>query len=106
MSRSERDKGQRGEREVAAIFQAHGFDCARTPNSGGLKLKGDLWGDVPVHIEVKRQEQARVWTWLIQAEQEAAPQVVPVVIFRRSRSPWYAILPADELARLLATVRR
>jgi Holliday junction resolvase len=45
MSKSERRKGQDGELEVARIFQAAGFDCNRTPNSGGLRITGDLYGD-------------------------------------------------------------
>ena len=44
MGKPSRDKGARGEREVAAIFRAAGFDCNRVPNSGGLRLKGDLYG--------------------------------------------------------------
>ncbi len=101
MSRSEREKGARGEREVAAIFRAHGFDCSRTPNSGGLQVKGDLHG-LPVHVEVKRQEVARPWSWWAQADSEAPPGVLPVVAFRRNASPWLAIVRADDLAALLA----
>ena len=56
MSKSERVKGAEGEREVARIYRARGFDVDRVPNSGGLRIKGDLHGDVPEHIEVKRQE--------------------------------------------------
>ena len=101
MSRAERAKGVRAEREVAAIFRAHGFDCARTPNSGGLRVKGDLTGDVPAHVEVKWQEVARPWLWFEQASSEAPAGVLPVVAFRRSRSPWLAIVPLDALATML-----
>lgn len=102
MSNSERRKGADAEREVAAIFRAEGFDCDRTPNSGGLRILGDLVGDVPAHLEVKRQETARPWAWYEQAEREAPAGVVPVVAFRRSNSPWLAIVPLAELARLMA----
>lgn len=100
MSRSERIKGAAGEREVAAIFRARGFDCDRTPNSGGLRFRGDLYGNVPVHIEVKRQEVLRLPLWLRQAADEAGERV-PVVAFRQSRGEWYAALPLDALAELL-----
>ena len=102
MSRAERAKGARAEREVAAIFRAHGFDCERTPNSGGLRVKGDLTGDVPAHVEVKWQEVARPWLWWEQASSEAPLQMMPVVAFRRSRSPWLAIVSLNMLAALLA----
>ena len=50
---------------MEAIFRAHGFDCDRVPNSGGLRLKGDLYGTLPVHVEVKRQERAHLQRLLL-----------------------------------------
>ena len=102
MGKSERTKGAGGEREVAAVFRAVGFDCDRTPNSGGLRVKGDLAGSVPAHVEVKRQEVLRLPLWLRQARDEAPAGVVPVVAFRQSRGEWYAAVPLAQLARLFA----
>lgn len=97
-----RFKGIRGETEVAAIFRAAGFDCDRTPNSGGLRVRGDLTGSVPSHLEVKRQEVLRLPTWLRQAESEAPAGVTPVVAFRQNNGAWYAALPLEHLAALMA----
>ncbi len=102
MANRERRKGVGGELEVAAIFRTVGFDCDRVPNSGGLKIKGDLLGDVPAHLEVKRQEVARPWAWWEQAAGEAPAGAMPVVAFRRSRSPWLAIVDLEQLAQLMA----
>lgn len=102
MSRAERDKGSRGEREVAAIFRAAGFDLDRTPNSGGLRILGDLYGQaLPFHVEVKRHEVARPWAWWEQARSESPPGALTVVAFRRSHSPWLAIVKLERLAELL-----
>ena len=101
MSKSERRKGAAGELEVARIFQAAGFDCDRTPNSGGLRLRGDLHGDLPVHVEVKRQETARPWLWAAQARAEHAAGAGWVVAMRRSHDEWLAMLPLVDLVRLL-----
>jgi Holliday junction resolvase len=101
VSASERRKGAAGEREAAAIFRAHGFDCDRVPNSGGLRLNGDLYGSVPVHVEVKRHETLRLPAWLRQAEAECDGRT-PVVAFRQSGGRWYGVLPLDDLAELLA----
>ncbi len=103
MPRAERDKGARGEQEVATIFRGFGFECARTPNSGGLEVKGDLAGLPGVHVEVKRQETARPWAWWEQAAREAG-QDAPVVAFRRNRSAWLALVGLEDLAALLAAV--
>lgn len=102
--RPSRDKGARGEREVCAVFRAAGFDCDRVPNSGGLRLKGDLYGSLPVHVEVKRAERLRVTEWLAQAEGECGDRV-PVVAFRQNGGRWYAVLPLEDLADLLTTAR-
>ena len=102
MSASERRKGASGEREVAAVFRSVGFDCDRTPNSGGLRIKGDLTRIPHAHIEVKRQEVWRLPLWLEQARSEAANGDVPIVAFRRSRSPWYGAVPLGTLAVWMA----
>jgi Holliday junction resolvase len=102
MSGSERRKGNAGELEVAHVFQAAGFDCDRTPNSGGLRIPGDLHGELPLHVEVKRQETARPWLWAEQARADAGASERWVVAMRRSRSPWLAMLELDDLVRLLA----
>lgn len=102
MSRAERDKGARGEREVAEVFRAYGFDCDRVPSSGGLRLKGDLWGTVPCHVEVKRTEVARPWAWREQARAESPIPGAWLVAFRRNGSEWLGLLPLDFLAGLLA----
>ncbi len=100
MAKASRDKGSRGEREVAAIFRDAGFDADRVPNSGGLRIKGDLYGNLPAHIEVKRCERLKLPEWLRQAEDECDGRV-PVVAFRQNGGKWFACLPLVELARLL-----
>lgn len=102
MSRRERRKGADGEREVAAIFRRAGFDCDRVPNSGGLRIAGDLYGELPAHVEVKRQETARPWQWFEQASSEAPAGVAPVVAFRRNGSQWLAIVELETLVDLFA----
>lgn len=101
MGRSQRDKGTKAEREVARILREAGFDVDRVPNSGGLQIKGDLTGLHGFHVEIKRQETAKVWAWLEQAAAEAPDGDVPLLIFRRSRSEWQACMPFSALIELL-----
>lgn len=111
--RSSRRKGKSGELEVAAILQAAGLEhVRRTPNSGGLAWRGDLQGVQGYVIEVKRCETLAIPAWLRQAYAAATAGEVPVVVFRRSapgngreRPPdtrWHAVIPLEELARLVA----
>lgn len=107
MSRSERDKGTRGEQEVRRMFEQAGFtDAVRTPNSGGLHIPGDITGIDGVHVEVKRQERLELPRWLRQAEEERSPGEVPVVAHRRNNERWYATLPLLDLCYLMAKARR
>ncbi|PYO40132.1 MAG: hypothetical protein DMD33_18785 [Gemmatimonadetes bacterium] len=100
MSRSERDKGRRGEREVAAIHEAHGATVRGLEGGGDHAISYGANASVRLHSECKRQETARPWAWILQAASEAPPGSIPVVHFRRSRSRWLAIIDAEELAEL------
>jgi len=90
----------KGEREVAAIWQAAGFEVR------GLEGLGDhlvfLGNGITIHSEVKRQERLQLPTWLAQAAAEAPIGTVPVVAFRQAQGAWYAALPLAALAELLA----
>lgn len=114
MGKASRDKGNRGELEVAHILKAAGFDAERTPNSGGLQVKGDLTHNVDgLHLEVKRQETVCLPEWLRQAHEEAGSDEVPVVVLRKSKTKkngpigeWHACLPLDALIELLPRAAR
>lgn len=104
MSRAERDKGRKGEREVAAIFEAAGLEVRGLEGSGDhLIVCGGRLG-VTLHSEVKRQEVARPWLWWEQAESEAPQGTLPAVMFRRNRSPWLTLLDTRQLATLLGGI--
>ncbi len=105
MSRAERDKGARGEREVAAVLRAHGLPVDRTVQQSGLYLRGDLTGVPGYHFEVKRQETLRIPLWLRQANKDAPAGTTPVVAFRQNDDLWYAVLTLNDLAKLLNLAR-
>jgi Holliday junction resolvase len=96
---SSRRKGVRAEREVAAIWQAAGFEVR------GLEGLGDhvvICGNgVTLHSESKRQERLKLPEWLRQATDEAPQGTVPVVSFRQSRQEWYAALRLTDLVELI-----
>lgn len=101
MSRSERDKGRKGEREVAAMYEKAGAEVRGLEGAGDhLVITPGAFGPT-IHSECKRQETARVWAWWEQASLEAPAGTMPVVHFRRNRSPWLAIVDAEALAAIL-----
>jgi hypothetical protein len=105
MGRASRDKGLKGEREVRALWESHGFTVRGLEGEGDhviVRPSSDLRGSLSLHSEVKRCETARPWAWMQQAALEAPPFAVPVVAFRRNGSKWLALIQLDDLARLLA----
>jgi hypothetical protein len=101
MGRASRDKGRKGEREVAVIFENAGLEVRGLEGAGDhLLICGDASG-FTLHSEVKRQDTARPWAWWEQAESEAPPGTIPLVTFRRNRSPWLSMIATTELALIL-----
>lgn len=100
MAISERRKGLRGEREVAAIYRAAGCTVHNLEGAGDHHVRGA--GGRTVHGEVKRQERLQLPIWQRQAEAEAPAGTVPAVHFRQSGRPWWVALPLADFAAILA----
>jgi hypothetical protein len=102
VSRSERDKGASGAREVAAIFRGAGFNCERTSDGTEQLVSGDLHGVPGVYVDAKRHEALRLPAWTRDAREKCPLGSIPVVAYRRNREPWYAVLPLTDLVELLS----
>lgn len=102
MSKTERDKGRKGEAEVAELYRRRGIDVRGLESSGDHLVVCSASADLVIHSEVKRQETARVWAWWEQASSETEAGAITVVHFRRNRSPWLALIEAEQLAELVA----
>lgn len=104
MSRTERDKGRKGEAEVAELYRRHGFEVRGLEGGGDHLVACGPASGLIVHSEVKRQEVARPWLWWEQARSEAPAGTMPVVMFRRNRSRWLALVDGEELVLHLAAL--
>ena len=101
MSKSQRDKGKRGEREVAAILKDHGYSAKRGVQYHGGPDSPDVVGLPGVHIEVKRVERLDLRAAYEQSKDECADGDVPVVVHRRSREPWMVTLSFEDFLGLI-----
>ena len=100
MSQSERQKGLRGERELANLFRDAGLNVQQLQrNTDG---HSDLLVNGRLYVESKRQERLQLWLWLRQALVGAPRGTIPVVGFRRNHDDWYVTLRATDLAELLS----
>ena len=103
--RSSRSKGQRGERELVKIIRdVLGLECRRGFQSRSGSEEADIEGFLPgYHLESKRAEKWALHEWIAQAEGDAKSGEVPVVVCRRSREKWYAVMAFTDFLELLKT---
>lgn len=93
-----RDKGAQGERDVVNVAKAHGLRAERTAQLQSNRESG--FPDVTlnefphIHMEVKRDERLSVDAMVRQAREDAAPaKRIPVVVYRRNKGEWCAVVP-------------
>ena len=79
-----RDKGCRGERELANKLKEYGYDCRRGQQFCGANGDADVVGLDGVHIEVKRTERLSLYDALAQAKHDAREGEMPVVMHRKN----------------------
>lgn len=95
-----RDKGKRGELELAHILRGYGFDTRRGQQFSGANGDADVVGVPGMHIECKRVEQLNLDAALDQAVRDALEGEVPVVMHRKSKRVWKATLALEDFMRL------
>lgn len=87
-----KQKGKRGELELAHLLQNYGYPAERGVQYSGLKGNADVVGVDGLHIECKRSEQVRDELYIQQAEHDARKGLVPIVMYRRNGEEWKAML--------------
>ena len=104
--RASREKGKRGEREVAKIFRDAGYTGARRTSQycGRTGDASDVTGVPAIHPEVKFVEREQVRAWYAQAvrDAEAAGRGdIPVVIHRKTHSDWLVTMSLTDFIEIL-----
>ena len=106
MGRMSREKGKRGEREVAALMRDHGFEARRGQQHRGGGDSPDVIHNVPgLHVEVKFRERINVYEVLNQAHDDSHAEDTAVVFHRRANKRWIVILEADAFLRIMKDVK-
>lgn len=97
MGKSQRDKGKRGEQELARVFREYGFkDAHRTQQFCGRGGESaDVIGLPNIHVESKRTEKLNLYDAVAQAKRDARQGSLPAVFHRRNNCEWVVIMPLD-----------
>lgn len=103
-----RQKGARGERSAAQAWaEALGLDpaaCRRGQQFAGGTDSPDVVHPLKdIHLEVKRVEAGNPYRWVEQAVRDAGGKI-PLVLHRRNRKDWIAIVRLDDVQRLAETI--
>ena len=97
MGKAQREKGAAAEREVAEMLRHHGIDARR---GQVFNHEEDIVSDLPLHLEIKRQETTKIHEWFKQSCDQSRGKT-PVVVHRRSREPWMITLRFEDFLDLI-----
>ncbi len=93
-----RQKGKRGELELAHKLSEWGFPCRRGQQYSGSNGDADVVGLPFVHIECKRVERLNIYEAMAQSKADARKDEYPVVMHRRDRKPWLITMSLEDFA--------
>ena len=100
MTINSRDKGKRGELELAHKLKAYGYDARRGQQYCGANGDADVVGLPGVHIEAKRTEKFKLYDALAQAKADAKPGEKPAVFHRKNNCEWVVVMPLSDWIEL------
>lgn len=102
-----RNKGVRGELELAEFLRDSGFEARRGQQHAGGGDSPDVVTNIDnVHFECKRVEAGNPYIWLDQATRDTGRTLgilnkMPIVAHRRNGKDWIAIMRLEDLLQLL-----
>ena len=99
MGKASREKGKRGERELAAELREYGYDARRGQQYSG-KGGDDVVGLPGIHIECKRVERLDLYAAMEQATNDAKDDERPVVFHRKNNKEWLVTLGLEDFIRI------
>jgi len=99
-----RQKGARGERELAKILQQYGYEARRGQQYCGANGDADVVGLPGFHIECKRVERLDIYAAMGQSENDAKLDELPIVVFRKNGKPWLVVLKLSAFISLIKQI--
>lgn len=95
-----RNKGKRGELELANKLKSYGYNARRGQQYSGINGDADVLGLPGIHIECKRVEKLNIENAIEQAERDASYGEKPAVFHRKNNRKWLVTMPFDEWIEL------
>jgi Holliday junction resolvase len=97
MGKASREKGKRGERELAAHLREFGYDSRRGQQYCGGNGDADVIGLPGIHIECKRVEKLSLTDAMTQAIRDSTGKdKLPAVFHRKNREGWMVTMRLED----------
>lgn len=96
-----RQKGARGERELANLLKEHGYNTRRGQQYCGANGDADVVGLPGYHVEVKRVERLNLEAAMKQSQSDAREGETPIIVHRKNRNGWLVTMTLDDFLGLL-----
>lgn len=94
-----RQKGARGERELASKLREYGYDTRRGQQYSGANGDADVVGLPEIHIECKRVEHLNLYDAMSQSCRDAREGETPVVMHRKNDCDWLVTMRLPDWIR-------
>lgn len=94
-----KQKGKKGELELAKALRQYGYDARRSVQYNGKAEEGqpDILGLPKIHVECKRTEKLNLYDAVEQAKRDSkGTENLPVVFHRRNNCEWLAIMTFND----------
>lgn len=96
MGKMSRDKGKRGELELAKKLREYGYETRRGQQFCGAKGDADVIGLPGIHIEVKRVEKLNLYEAVKQSVRDSVYEELPAVFHRKNNQEWLVTMRLSE----------
>lgn len=105
-SNHRREKGAKGDQEVAAVFQTAGLDVRGFQRNRRGEMDALVVSRLghEVYVETKRHERVRLPEWIEQARASCPAGRPWLIAWRRNRWPWFAVQPLEWVAEREARI--
>lgn len=95
-----RQKGKRGELELAKKLRQYGYSCRRGQQYSGSNGDADVIGLPGIHIECKRVEKLNLQDAMDQAKRDKRNEEIPAVFHRKNNCEWLVTLTLDDFIKI------
>ncbi len=98
--KASKNKGKRGERELANLLKEEGYDCKRGQQFCGANGNADVIGLNGIHIECKRVERLNLKEAMNQAISDSKDGNIPTVFHRANNEGWKVTMRFEDWIKL------